>query len=119
MPSRGGVPKAFRAIAHSLSRLKPAEAWSIPAAGEHGGKALHGSACTPLDEPVTGGAWVGKACSPACSQNESGGPIILREPALALVERAWPLQTASKFSLHQCGNKLTVFPPVILHDSNK
>jgi hypothetical protein len=79
MPSRCGVPKAFRAITHALSRLKPAEAWSIPAAGEHGGKGLHGSACTPLDEPVTSGAWVGKARAPACSQNESGVPVILRE----------------------------------------
>jgi hypothetical protein len=40
---------------------------------------LHVSVCNPLDEPVIGGAWVGQARSPACSQNESGVPIILRE----------------------------------------
>ena len=51
----------------------------IPAAREHGGQGLHVSADNPLDEPMTGGAWVGKARAPACSQNESGVPIILRE----------------------------------------
>jgi hypothetical protein len=51
----------------------------IPAAGAHGGLVLYVSAYNPLDEPVTGGAWVRQARSPAaCSQNESGGPIILR-----------------------------------------
>ena len=51
----------------------------IPAAGAHGGQGLHVSAYNPLDEPVTGGAWVRQARSPAArSQNESGGPIILR-----------------------------------------
>ena len=30
----------------------------IPAAGAHGGLVLHVSAYNPLDEPVTGGAWV-------------------------------------------------------------
>jgi len=30
-----------------------------------------------------------------------------------------PPQTASKSSLHQCGNKLTVFPHLIPPDSNR
>jgi hypothetical protein len=56
---------------------------------------LHGSACTPLDEPVTGGAWVGKARAPACSQNESGVPIILRE---GLRWRSWNARCSSPSS---------------------
>ena len=38
---------------------------------------------------------------------------------MTAAHRNLPLQTASKSSLHQCGNKLTVFPHLIPPDSNR
>jgi hypothetical protein len=73
----------------------------IPAAGAHGGQGLHVSAYNPLDEPVTGGAWVRQARS----QNESGGPIILRA---GLRWRSWSMPCPRRLRLPP---HLAWFPP--------
>jgi len=89
MPSRGGVPKAFRAITHALSRLKPG--WGVEQPRSR--RARREGAARQRLHPA------GRACDRRRVGGESARSCLFSEwerctrhsesrPALALVERA-------------------------------
>jgi hypothetical protein len=52
--------------------------------------------------------------------SELSAAVVYTTEVLVTILQDYPgTQTASKSSLHQCGNKLTVFPHLIPPDSNR